>query len=226
MARTGLRMMPTFPSSPLSFRTAGFPQYGWKAGLSCSAFPHASQVKLTPSMPCASSRFASALRALRGPTLGPALCQDGRLGGAPPCEECTPLPQRPSLRSGFCCPSPSTLNRPHPPHARAHLAFAAWRFIRDAFAVRVRLGDPRVVPCFPCSFLPGMPSSETAGSPWAALSQFFAPGFGLRRGINGSALPVCPSSASDGRGNFAAILVRIRFRFGYGLSSCLSSWRI
>jgi hypothetical protein len=24
-------MMPTFPRSPLSFRTAGFPQYGWKA---------------------------------------------------------------------------------------------------------------------------------------------------------------------------------------------------
>ena len=23
-------MMPTFPASPLSFRTAGFPQYGWK----------------------------------------------------------------------------------------------------------------------------------------------------------------------------------------------------
>src|SRR5215813_4340199 len=32
MARCGLRMMPPFPSSPLSFRTAGFPQYGWKAG--------------------------------------------------------------------------------------------------------------------------------------------------------------------------------------------------
>jgi hypothetical protein len=40
MARTGLRMMPTFPSSPLRFRTAGFPQYGSKAGLSGGAFPH------------------------------------------------------------------------------------------------------------------------------------------------------------------------------------------
>ena len=38
-ARTGLRMMPTFPRSPRSFRTAGFPQYGWKAGLSGGAFP-------------------------------------------------------------------------------------------------------------------------------------------------------------------------------------------
>ena len=38
-ARTGLRMMPTFPRSPLSFRTAGFPRYGWKAGFSDGAFP-------------------------------------------------------------------------------------------------------------------------------------------------------------------------------------------
>src|SRR5208282_3490856 len=27
-ARTGLRMMPVFPRSPLTFRTAGFPRYG------------------------------------------------------------------------------------------------------------------------------------------------------------------------------------------------------
>ena len=38
-ARIGLRMMPTFPRSPLSFRTASFPQYGFKAGLSDGVFP-------------------------------------------------------------------------------------------------------------------------------------------------------------------------------------------
>jgi hypothetical protein len=38
-ARTGLRMMPTFPRSPQSFRTAGFPQYGWRAGVSDETFP-------------------------------------------------------------------------------------------------------------------------------------------------------------------------------------------
>src|SRR6476646_2242873 len=27
------------------------------------------------------------------------------------------LPRGPSLRSGLCCPGPSTLNRPHPPHS-------------------------------------------------------------------------------------------------------------
>ena len=34
VARTGLRMMPTFPPLPLKSRTVSFPQYGFKAGLS------------------------------------------------------------------------------------------------------------------------------------------------------------------------------------------------
>src|SRR5207245_3749678 len=38
-ARTGLRMMPTSPRSPLSFRTAGLPRHGWRAGLTDGAFP-------------------------------------------------------------------------------------------------------------------------------------------------------------------------------------------
>src|SRR5271156_4228553 len=117
VARSGLRMMPTFPLSPLSFRTAGFPQYGWKVGLSGSAFPPVAQVKPAPGIPCSTRRFASAFRALRCPTLRPALCRNSGLGGALPFEESTPLPQRSSLRSGFYCPSPSTLNRPHPPHS-------------------------------------------------------------------------------------------------------------
>ena len=50
-ARTGLRMMPTFPRSPRSFRTAGFPQYGWKAGLSGGAFPNRQRLKPAPGIP-------------------------------------------------------------------------------------------------------------------------------------------------------------------------------
>ena len=48
VARSGLRMMPTFPPSPISFRTAGFPQYGWKAGISDSAFPVRPSLKPAP----------------------------------------------------------------------------------------------------------------------------------------------------------------------------------
>src|SRR6266566_6822831 len=61
MARTGLRMMPTFPSPPLKFRTAGFPQYGFKAGLSDKA--------------CPVVWFAIVLRALCFHHAFPALCQ-------------------------------------------------------------------------------------------------------------------------------------------------------
>jgi len=44
-------MMPTFPSSPLKFRTAGFPRYGFKASLSDNACPRRGSVKLAPSIP-------------------------------------------------------------------------------------------------------------------------------------------------------------------------------
>ena len=164
--------MPTFPPPPLSFRTTGFPQYGWKVGISGSAFSRVAQVKPAPGMPWTTARFASTLRALRGPTWCPALSRNGGLGGALPCKESTPLPQRPSLRSGFCCPSPSTLIRPHPSHSQAHPDFTACRFIRDAFAVLVRLGDPRAVPCFCCALLLDMPSSTTAESSSVACAQF------------------------------------------------------
>jgi hypothetical protein len=50
-ARSGLRMMPTFPRPPRSFRTAGFPQYGWRAGLPSSACPKRTQVKPAPGIP-------------------------------------------------------------------------------------------------------------------------------------------------------------------------------
>src|ERR1700752_673136 len=54
--------------------------------------------------------------------------------------------------------------RPHPSPSWAHRDFTARRLIRDAFAVRERLGDPRAVPGCRCSFLPHMPPSMTSGS--------------------------------------------------------------
>ena len=48
MARTGLRMMPTSPSPPLKFRTAGFPRYGFKASMSSRAFLKGDDLKPAP----------------------------------------------------------------------------------------------------------------------------------------------------------------------------------
>jgi hypothetical protein len=43
----------------------------------------------------------------------------------------------------------------HPSHSQAHGDFTAPRLLRDAFAARLPLGDPRVVPCLRRAFLPG-----------------------------------------------------------------------
>ena len=77
--------------------------------------------------------------------------------------------------SELCCLEPSSLNRPHPPHSQVHRDFTACRLIRDAFAVRERLGDPRAVPGFRCSFLPGMLSSPTPGRPTSKCSRASMP---------------------------------------------------
>ena len=144
MARTGLRMMPTFPSPPLKFRTAGFPQYGFKAGLSEGAFPLRRPI-------VAPLWFASLLRAPRFQTCSSPLGVGAvvRLSAAIRATVVA-LPQGSSLRSGLFCSGPSTLNRPHPPHSWAHPDFAALRLIPDALAVHVPLclGDPPLVLSF------------------------------------------------------------------------------
>ncbi len=198
-------MMPTFPSPSLKFRTAGFPQYGFKAGMSDGAFPNGAMYSAV--------QFASALRALRlhrrGPRTVPRLV--ARLSTSVRADY-SALPQGPSLRSGFYCPSPSLLNRPHPSHSRAHPNFTALRLIRDAFAVRYRLGDPRVVPGFHDTFLLDMLSSKTAGSPPVAFAQFFTDVDGLRPDSKGSALPSIPIIRFRWDVVFAAALVRYPLR--------------
>jgi hypothetical protein len=151
------------PSSPLRFRTAGFPQYGSKAGFSDEAFPAMHGHR--------SAQFAPVVRAHRGRRV-PSLKVEAldsikhrHSSGS------TALPQGPSLRSGLFCPGPSSLNRPHPPHSSAREDFAALRFIPHAFAVPFGLGDWRVDPCFRCSILPDMPPSTTPGSSSETFAQ-------------------------------------------------------
>ena len=123
----------------------------------------------------------------------------GRLGvDAPPWRLGSPPPQGSSLGPELFCLGSSSLNRPHPPHSRAHRDFAAWRLIRDAFAVRERLSDPRVVPGFRWLFRLDMPSSMTPGSSIIVVVQFSDVDIGLRRDLSGSALPKFPQSASRG----------------------------
>ena len=134
---------------------------------------------------------------------------------APPWSRVRTPPQGPSLRSGLFCPDPSTLIGPIRP-TRRHIAISpSVRLIRDAFAVRVRLGDPRVVPSFHCPFLPGMPPSMSPGR-----SESYFSSFRFRHG---------PSPGSDrlGSSNYPAIRFKQGTYFGtywfticYGLSGC------
>jgi hypothetical protein len=119
---------------------------------------------------------------------------------------CVALLQGPSLRFGLCCPNPSSLNRPHPPHSRAPRDFAALRLIRGAFAVRERLGDPRVVPVFRCTLLPDMPPPKTPESSTSSVPASDV-GIGLRQVLNSSALPISLQSVSRRVSDFGASTV-------------------
>jgi len=94
MARIGLRMMPPFPSPSLEYRTVGFTQYGYKAGLSDGAFPRDTQSSV--------ARFASVLRALRLHRRFPrTVPRDAARLSTTVQAAYTALPQGPSLQPGF-----------------------------------------------------------------------------------------------------------------------------
>jgi hypothetical protein len=166
MARTGLRMMPTFPSSPLSFRTAGFPPCACKAGLSKGAFPPVADT--CRGLPVCVLLSRLPLSGCRSPPCVGARCALNHRHASGQAA----LPQGSSPRTGLCCPGPSTLNRPHPPRARAQRDFAAVQLLRPVFAVRLRPGYPQLVPSFHCPFFLNMSFSATPGSPTAECTQF------------------------------------------------------
>ena len=168
MARTGLRMMPTSPSSPLKSRTVSFPQYGFKAGMSDGAFPSSASSSRRPVCvrPSCPPLAASLPRSVSGDASR--LCTSVRAAAAA-------LPQGPSLRSGFFCPGPSTLNRPHPPHSQAHPDFTAVRLIPDAFAVHTTPRRPPSGSTLSLPVLLDMPSSTTPGRSQPVCSRLAVP---------------------------------------------------
>jgi hypothetical protein len=154
MARSGLRMMPTFPSLPLKFRTAGFPRYGFKAGIADRAFPID-----------APTRRSACLRPSCSPLscLCPVLCRGTQRAGALPFEQHLPLyPRGPRSGPSYSVSVHPHL-RPHPPHSQAHPDFAALRLIGDAFAVHTAPRRPPSGSKLSLSVLPDMPPSTTPG---------------------------------------------------------------
>ena len=109
MARTGLRMMPAFPSPSLKCRTVGFPQYGFKASLSGRACPADSTVKPAPGMPAPSTSLPRPFARVRcGRSTWHCVQINPRLH-VPLCERPLPLyPRGPWLRAECCCLGPSS----------------------------------------------------------------------------------------------------------------------
>ncbi len=104
-------MMPTFPSSPLKFRTVSFPQYGFKAGISGEAFPARG---VFPSAGLPSSFVPIAYHVLL-----PVQCRGTRCACAPPCEQLLPLyPRGPRSGPGYVVPVHPHLSDPMRPTRR------------------------------------------------------------------------------------------------------------
>ena len=121
MARTGRRMMPTFPSPSLKFRTSSFPRYGLKASQSGRACPANVTVKPAPGMPAPSTSLHRPFARVRhGKRTRLCVQVDPRLH-VPLCERPVPLYPR-VLGSGPSCvvSAHHRVLRPHPPVSPAH----------------------------------------------------------------------------------------------------------
>ncbi len=167
MARTGLRMMPTSPSSPLRFRTVGFPQYGSKAGLSDGAFPHGLRPSFAVSAAGNHPRSASRLRS----RLIPPPCE--RLSRSTPGALATVrvmLSRSIKHLIGPMCPAGrhGTTSPPCGLYAPPSLC-----------GLNTRLGSRPVVPSFRCTFLPSMSPYSCPGESIACASPVLRPWFRL-----------------------------------------------
>jgi len=220
VARSGLRMMPTFPLSPLSFRTAGFPQYGWKAGISDDAFPDCHQLKPAPGIrrwsPGLPSSFAhlvvsSVLPFCVGPTTRSCAASEWGVHSAPG-----------ALAPVWVILSQSiSAYRPHPPHSRAHRDFVVYA----AYTWCLRCAGAPRRPASGSGLSLSIPSRHAApyvpGEIGILHIQFSSNSdIGLRRGLKRLGSPDSPAIRFRQGTVFRGLQVHIR----YGLSGCSLLW--
>jgi hypothetical protein len=110
MARTGLRMMPTFPSPSLKFRTLGFPQYGLKASISGGTCLQTTPVKPAPGIPAETCSLSPPFARVCDGASCRALSPDRPTRSRAAAREASPLyPRGPWLAPEFCCLARSSL---------------------------------------------------------------------------------------------------------------------
>ena len=218
MARTGLRMMPTSPSPPLKFRTAGFPQYGFKASMSDRAFLENSMVKPAPGVPTQlpSLPLSFARLPLKGRPGSVSRSGQGSTcrcsGGVPP------FPRGPWLRSELCCLGPSSLSTTPSASPAGTLRFRFYAYtqrLRCAGAPR-RPAGPSLLSLL---LFPSVPSTLPRGSAASIIpfTQSAVPGF---LDLAASRHPPTPVSASNTRRGF--YFGAASFDLFYGPLVCLA----
>jgi hypothetical protein len=113
------------------------------------------------------------------------------------------LPQGSSLRSGLCCPDPSTLNRPHPSHWQARSDFPLCGYTKRLSCA----GAPRPPASgsvLSLQILIDMSPSLTPEKSVAALIQFLRHRRGLRPILKNSAFSSIPQIRFTWGGDFGA----------------------
>ena len=160
--------MPTFPPLSLKFRKAGFPRYGFKAGVSDSAFPSTASssrraVCIHPS--CTSLPVPSYPRSSRGT----------RCAGTPPFKRLLPLyPRGPRSGPGYSVPVHRHLIDPIRP-TRQHTAISPQSGLYAMSSLCTLSLAPRRPPSgsvLSLAYCLDMSPSETPESPSVATIQF------------------------------------------------------
>jgi hypothetical protein len=155
MARSGLRMMPTFPSPSLKFRTVSFPQYGFKAGISDKAFRSEQDHCF--------GRFVLVLRALCSSRGLPVLCRGTPCARAPPFEQPLPLYPR-DPRSGLVFARQTIIAYAVPIRpTRRHIPTSPLSGLYEMPSLRVAARRPTSGSRLSLPFLLDMPPSTTPG---------------------------------------------------------------
>ena len=204
--------MPTSPPPPLKFRTAGSPQYGFKASLSDPACPARREVKPAPGMPSGAVGLARILRVPPAYMIHgtPVASPEGQPGGIVTAGYAAD-PRGPWLRSELCCLRSSSLT-PTPSAslagtARLHRVTAYTRGLRCAGAPR-RPARPSRLSLACC---PHVPSTLPR---WARWSLPLSPASDTRRPrITSESPPTAPSLPAmlDGW-PFRGCIVRVMLR--------------
>ena len=181
MALCGLRMMPRFPSPPLKFRTVGFPQYGFKAGISGAAFP---ALGSSPRPVCHRPSCPSLITL--HPRTVPGLC-------APPLERLPPLyPRGPRSGPGFSVPVHLHLSDPMRP-TRRHIPTSPLCGLYGMPSLCAGTTTPRQPTTgseLSWMVFRNMSPSGTPGNSSAACAQYFTEDAGLQLQGTVSAFPI------------------------------------